>query len=343
MQIACFPSKKGRKKKKKERKFLEASPKGQAMPQAVMNVPIYHLGCEAIQSCDISLVEVNSKSSVCSTMWNLLAFPFSFSHFCLKIWWSVATPISVPVIPAGLRHARSCRTVPTSPILTGRLWDWGTSSWERADPSLQEPLSAQVAYYQQYRARPAVFVLNPPFPPAQRCKSESLSLCLLASRSPGTVVFWDVRAGCTCTVLWLIWPRCLGRKPNQKLPSCAHQKWSGSIWGGPDQFQVLVTGALLGGPDLLWNKTFELLIAQGHQLLWSTDPFLACWMIANYSQEADLSPWPAELCWPPSELLGSFTLICYLQVPGLHPSTQLALAARCQQGPVTFKVLVAKF
>lgn len=81
MQIACFPSKK---EKKKGKKFLEASPKGQAMPHAVMNGSICHLGCEAIQSCDISLVKVNSKSWVCSVVCNLPAFSFSFSHFHLK-------------------------------------------------------------------------------------------------------------------------------------------------------------------------------------------------------------------------------------------------------------------
>lgn len=39
----------------------------------------------------------------------------------------------------------------------------------------------------------------------------------------------------------------------------------------------------------------------------------------------------------PSKLLVRFTGICYHRVPGLHPSTQLAPAALCQRGPVTFK------
>lgn len=243
-------------------------PPPKVKPQAVMNVSIYHLGCEAIQSCDISLVKVNSKCWGCSTVCNLLAFPFSFSYFRLK-------------------DVMVCSNLHLCTSVTG----WSKAYKELQNHpnntcSIREMMGLRDQLLGEGRSEPAGTII------CSSCilaavQSQACCLCTQPSFSSSTEMqVWECESVPACLPLtrnscvlgcegWMHLQGTLayltqvpGKEAKPETAFMCTSKLIRLHLGWPRPILTPCDRDTVGGTRLCWNKTFELLIAQGHQLLW---------------------------------------------------------------------------
>lgn len=247
-------------------------------PQAVMNVSIYHLGCEAIQSCDISLVKINSKSWGCSTVCNSLAFPFSFSHFCLK---GVMVCSNPHLCSSDTSWSQACKELQSHPNKTC---------------SIREMMGLRDQLLGEGRSKPAGTFICPSCI-LTAVQSQACCLCTRPSFSSSrNVQVWRCESVPACLPLprnscvlgcegWmhlqgtlLIWPSawegsqtrsCLhvliktGLAPSGVAQTNSKFLWQGHCWGEQTSSEI---------------KPLNCLQSKGTSCFGSTDPFLACWM-----------------------------------------------------------------